>query len=97
MINAVAQQWQIWLGRPFPAGYNSEEIKGVDLIMLDTYVASCISTFIGNHGKLDQCRVAILQECLSDLDLVVPLLEGEAHSYFAELRDITRHVLTLLN
>jgi len=96
IIDAVAQQWQIWLERPFPSNYGGEEVAGVDLALLDTYAAGCISTFVGNRGWLDHQRHGILQQSLTDLDVVVPQLKGEVYDYFTELRDVVRQVLQCL-
>ena len=77
----------------FPSGYSGEEIKGIDLILLDSTTEGCISTFIGNEGKLDPWRMAILGMCYRDLVVVIENLDGYAKEFFEKLEKMTEIVL----
>jgi hypothetical protein len=61
------------------------EKSGIDLALLDADIAGCVSTFLHNHGKLDDQRRAILRQCRAEIDPVVAALDGEARAYYARL------------
>ena len=94
-MNELESGWLRFERRPFPSGWAGQEVAGVALAELDAVAAGCISIFIGNRGRLDPQRLAILQSCASDLEAVVPRLTGEAQEYFAQLHDLGHQVLNL--
>jgi len=83
----VARRWRDHLRAAFPAGLRGAERAGVDLVLLDAYVAGCVSTWLNNGGALDTDRHRILRDCIADLDQVLPLLdEADGLRYFQHLR-----------
>ncbi len=93
IVNEIGRRGRIWLEQPFPAGCGGQEVEGIDLVLLDTFAAGCITSFVGNRGRIEPNQIAVLKECLHDLDSVVPLLEGEARTYFQEMRNITDQIV----
>ncbi|WP_245687181.1 hypothetical protein [Streptacidiphilus griseoplanus] len=86
---AVARLWKEHVRTDFPARLRGEELAGVDLVLLDTYVAGCVSTWLSNRGSLDEERRQILRDCLADLDTVLPLLtETQEVRYYERLREL---------
>lgn len=84
-MDELVAQWNRFKELPFPEGLAGEEIEGEDLVSLDTFSAGCISTFLGNKGKLDYERRNILKSCITGLQNVIPNLPNEEQGYFKEL------------
>ena len=89
----IEQLWQEHYATEFPKGYGGEEIKDIDLTLLDSEAAGCILTFLQNGRKLDLCRTAILGLCYRDLAIVLQELDGKARDYFQRLETLSRFVL----
>ncbi|MFG3532496.1 hypothetical protein ACGF8B_38170 [Streptomyces sp. NPDC047917] len=71
---------------PFPAGPAGAERAGIDLVLLDTGIAGCVSSRRSNNGSLDGERHRILHRRIRDLDRILPLLSAtEAPSYWHRL------------
>ncbi len=73
---------------PFP-GRRAEDVDGIDLMLVDTEAAGCISTFLGNQGRLDPDQLRILRRISGDLHRVVPHLTGAMATYFAQLAQVS--------
>ena len=95
-VNEIRLMWDEWKGIPFPAGYGGRDIDGICLTSLDTFAAGCIDTFICRKGRLDKHRVAVMESCKNDLEVVVPSLKGDAHTYFNNLLLLSKRVLQLV-
>ena len=54
---------------------------------LDTVVSGCAAYFFEEH-HLDPQRVTILEDCLSDLEAVLPELSQEPLDYFERVRQL---------
>ncbi|WP_377271675.1 hypothetical protein [Peterkaempfera sp. SMS 1(5)a] len=86
---AVARLWKEHMRADFPARLRGEELAGVDVVLLDTYIAGYVSTWLGNRGSLDEGRRQILCDCIADLDRVLPLLtEAQEVRYYEQLREL---------
>ena len=86
--------WDEHRSAPFPDGLAGEETAGVDLVLLDADIAGCIETSLGNKGRLDEWRKAVLAKCLDDLDRVLPLLQDAgAREYYERLRRLAQVTL----
>jgi hypothetical protein len=92
----IAELWQEHRTASFPADCRGKEVDGVDLVLLDSLTAGCISSFLASSGQLDSERRETLSECGRELDLVMSQLEGEAAQYFGRLRDLVKAVLEAL-
>lgn len=89
----AARRWRDHLRAAFPAGLRGAERAGVDMVLLDAYVAGCVSTWLNNGGALDTDRHRILRDCIADLDQVLPLLdEADGVHYFQHLRGLAQLV-----
>ncbi len=77
----------------FPRGYGGEAIEGIDLVLIDSDVAGCVTTFIKNDGQLDLWRTAMLGLCYRDSTIVTSRLSGEAKEYFSRLETLSILVL----
>lgn len=56
-----------------------------ELMTLDTVISGCATYYFDEQG-LDPQRVAMLGQCRSDLDGLLPAVPDEAGEYFARLR-----------
>ncbi|WP_405437740.1 hypothetical protein OG373_10625 [Streptomyces avidinii] len=99
--DTVARLWQDHMDTPFPAAQRGAvlparpggEEQGVEMVLLDTYTAGGVITWLGNGGSLDERHHRILRSCIEDLDHVLPLLEApEDHAYYRRLREVARLV-----
>jgi hypothetical protein len=59
---------------------------------LDTVVSGCVTYYVEERG-LDEPRVAILSDCLSDLTELLPDLADEAETYFGRLHALGEMLL----
>lgn len=84
--------WSRFRNRRFPHGIASLDLGAMDLVLLDSDAAGCVSTFI-HCGELDETRIGILKTCQDHLTRVLPLLEVKASDYFSELRRLMDAVL----
>jgi hypothetical protein len=96
-MDEIEKQWNDFYSTPFPPLHGELEVAGISLPLIDTYAAGCIDTFLGNAGKLDRRRLLILQECVDDLAIILPELDGEAWDYFAQLQKLVTAVMNHLS
>jgi hypothetical protein len=87
--------WDEHLLAPFPTRLRGEEIDGIDMVMLDADIAGCVSTWLGNKGRLDETRRGWLEGSLDDLARVLRLLADEdERAYYERLRRLAQLALT---
>ena len=91
-MNDVQKDWRAHLASGFPAAARGREVHGVDLVLVDTYAAGCIQSFV-DTGALDDERMKALQGCVEELQRAVPLLGADSVEYFSRLLEISRNVL----
>lgn len=96
-VNEIIRRGRIWLEQPFPDGYRGHETEGVDLVLLDTFAAGCITSFVSSRGRIAFDHITVLKECLRQLDSILPWVGVEARMYFHELREITNLIVNLRN
>ncbi len=90
-LDEVKLLWDEHRSAPFPDAVAGEEIAGVDMVMLDADIAGCVSTWLGDQGRLDEGRKAVLAKRLDDLGSVVPLLQDEGErEYYERLRRLAQ-------
>lgn len=85
----LARLWEVHQAAEWPASVGPHEGA---LMTLDTVVGGCITYFVEEH-HLDPPRVAILEDCLSDLETVLPELAEESLGYFERLKQLGTLVL----
>jgi len=61
---------------------------------LDTVVGGCAVYYLNTAEGLDIPRVAILQDCIADLDNLIEELNGETSTYFSRLRLLAELLVT---
>jgi len=76
--------WEIHQAAEWPVGVGSRE---GELMTLDTVISGCVTYFFEEH-HLDPQRVTILEDCLSDLEAVLPELSEEPLDYFQRVRQL---------
>ncbi len=90
----VSRLWDEHLQATFPARLRGQDVAGVDAVMLDADVAGCITTWLGNRGRLNSDERDSLARCLIDLDRVVAALSDESERrYYERLRSLAALVL----
>ena len=88
-LKAGRQLWTEHLNDDYPPRLRATDVEGVGMVMLDADVAGCFDSWLDNGGYVDDSRQAILTECLSDLDRVLPLLnDRHERRYFARVREM---------
>ena len=70
-----------------------EDVEGIDFVLLDADIAGCVSTFLGNRGRLDLWRTAVLGLRYRDVRYVLPQLDEEGRVYFSRLEVLAKLVL----
>jgi len=69
----------------FPPRAKGAEVGGIDLVLLDSLTAGCISSFTTSDGKLDSAKLERLKGLSTQLRGVVPELDASVRGYFEEL------------
>jgi len=80
----LSRLWEIHQAAEWPAGVGSRE---GELMTLDTVVCGCVTYFF-EERDLDPQRVAILEDCLSDLEAALPELSEEPLDYFQRVKQL---------
>lgn len=52
-FETISRLWQEFRKSPFPARLLDGELAGEDMLLLDRYLAGCVSSWVGNGGGLD--------------------------------------------
>ena len=87
--------WDDHLRLSFPARVRGEEVDGIDMVTLDADIAGCVSTWLGNKGRLDETRRGWLEASLADLARVLPLLDDrDERAHYERLRQLAQLALT---
>lgn len=60
---------------------------------LDTVISGCVVYYLDSPEGLDTQRVAIVRDCLRDLDDLTAELETDCQSYFLRLRELGEMLL----
>ena len=58
------------------------------LMTIDTVISGCVVYFLDSSEGLDDPRVAIVKDCLGDLDELTKTLDTEPQAYFYRLREL---------
>ncbi|MFF8355376.1 hypothetical protein ACF063_18130 [Streptomyces chartreusis] len=83
--------WEEHRQAPFPGRFRGVNIAGVELILLDSYVAGLALSELS--GGLDDDDIPTLWACITDLDKILPLIGDEyCRSYYARLRAIAGYI-----
>ncbi|MYA27868.1 MAG: hypothetical protein F4Z24_00730 [Nitrospira sp. SB0666_bin_27] len=80
----LTRLWGVHQAAEWPAGVGSRE---GELMTLDTVISGCVTYFF-EENDLDPQRVAILEDCLSDLEAVLPELSDDPLAYFQRVKQL---------
>lgn len=58
------------------------------LMTIDTVISGCVVYYLDSSDGLDDQRVAIVKDCLGDLDELTETLDTESQTYFFRLREL---------
>ena len=81
--------WEKYCEAPWPGGTGPHE---GELMTLDSVITGCVRDFLADT-KLHSHRIEILKNCVSELDTLLPELEGEGRDYFNRLQEMGEMLL----
>lgn len=81
----IASLWDTHRGEGWPAVTTPNQGQ---LMTLDTVISGCVVFFLDCPDGLDPQRIAIIRDCLADLDDLLDELDAECKPYFVRLRDL---------
>jgi hypothetical protein len=81
--HAIADLWEAHSREDWPQFASPHEGQ---LMTLDTVIGGCAVFYLDGEDSLDRERIAILKDCLSDLDGLLEELEDGTQAYFQRLR-----------
>ena len=88
----IDELWKEHTNTPFPKGFRTKDVNGIDFVMLDADVAGCVDTFL-SRGDLNLFQTAILGLSYRNLSYVMPILNEEGAAYFWRLERLAELVL----
>jgi hypothetical protein len=89
----IKNLWNDYKTLPFPEELHNEKYDNLELELSDTYVAGCISSYVGNYGKLENEKKNILKNFIADYTKIELELSGEGKEYFDKLKKMTDLIL----
>lgn len=89
-MNPIAALWEVHREAGWPTFSAPSEGQ---LMTLDTVISGCVTYFLDSTEGLDPQRVEILEDCVADLDALLPDVPAEASGYFERLRTLAGLVL----
>jgi hypothetical protein len=93
-LDDLRRFWEEHRKRPFPPSLLSKSVNGRDLVLLDSGMAGCISTFL-SRGSLDAWRACLLGMDYHDVAGIVTVLHRDGAVYFEWLRRMAGLTLRL--
>ena len=88
----IRDLWKEHKSAQFPKGFAGKDISGIDFVLIDSYVAGCVTTFLG-RGNLNLYQTAILGLSYRNLSYVIPVISEEGKEYFWRLERLAELVL----
>ena len=85
MTGQVTVLWENHRQADWPSDLGSYE---GELMMIDTVISGCATYYTESGEGLDPQRVTILEDCLSDLENLLPDLGDPALPYFSRLQTL---------
>lgn len=84
-MNDLLELWQRHKGAGWPVF--SDPNQG-ELMTLDTVISGCVTYYLDSAEGLDPQRVVMVEDCLADLNGLLPDLTDEAADYFERVRTL---------
>jgi hypothetical protein len=88
---AVLSLWETHKEERWPQVGNQHEGP---LMTLDTVISGCVVYFLDSPEGLDAQRLAIVEDCVADLDNLTDELEESCRPYFQRLRHLGALLIT---
>lgn len=82
MRQAIASAWEQHCGEGWPQFSSPDQGQ---LMTLDTVISGCVVFYLDSPEGLDDKRIAIVKDCLTDLEALTPELDLEPQAYFRRL------------
>ena len=79
----IAAAWEQHCSEGWPQFASPDQGQ---LMTLDTVISGCVVFYLDSPEGLDDRRVAIVKDCLSDLETLTPELDDDSQAYFHGLR-----------
>ena len=84
-MSEIVELWQVHKEAGWPTF--SDPNQG-ELMTLDTVISGCVTYYLDAKAGLDPQRLVILEDCLADLNGLLPDLTDEAAAYFERVRTL---------
>jgi len=91
-LQSIFRIWVRLSRKLFPSNCSGVDIRGIDLVTLDSNVAGCVSTFLA-QGHLEASSMDALYYCNDCLDTVALELQGYEGWYFRQLKALTSAII----
>lgn len=88
--NAIVTAWEVHQNEDWPQFSSPHQGP---LMTIDTVIGGCVVYYLDSSDGLDDQRLAILQDCLDDLDDLTDQLDAEYQPYFLRLRQLASLLL----
>ena len=82
---SIASLWDAHSREGWPQFSNPNEGQ---LMTLDTVIGGCVVFYLDGTEGLDSQRIAILEDCVADLDTLLDELSEDSLEYFRRLRQL---------
>ncbi|TKB69030.1 MAG: hypothetical protein E8D52_08615 [Nitrospira sp.] len=83
--NKIATAWKQHCATGWPQFSSPHQGQ---LMTIDTVISGCVVFYLDTAEGLDAQRVAIVKDCLGDLDELTEILDSESKIYFFRLREL---------
>jgi hypothetical protein len=87
----IAAAWKHHCGVGWPQFSSPDQGQ---LMTLDTVISGCVVFYLDSPEGLDYRRVAIVKDCLEELDDLTGELDSDSQTYFLGLRHLGEMLLT---
>lgn len=84
-MNDLLELWQRHRDAGWPTFVDPNQ---GELMTLDTVISGCVTYYLDSAEGLDRQRIVMLEECLADLNGLLPDLTDEAAAYFERARTL---------
>ena len=91
-LQSIFRLWLRLSQKLFPTNSRGEDVRGIDLITLDSNVAGCVATFL-TRGQLDERQKEHLYFCDDCLNTVTLELQGYEGWYYRQLKALTSAII----
>ena len=81
--DTIAAAWEQHCGEGWPQFSSPDQGQ---LMTLDTVISGCVVFYLDSPDGLDERRIAIVRDCLTDLEDLTPGLDLDSQAYFHGLR-----------